>query len=118
MLAAERGAARNTLAAYRADLEAFAAHAAGRGERPGGASAATLQNYMQSLHGAAAARTAARRLSCLRGFHRFLLQAGVRTDDPTMLLLIVGIALIGAFPPQPRTEQVQHVLPNDRFQPR
>ncbi len=35
-----------------------------------------------------------------------------------MLLLIVGIALIGAFPPQPRTEQVQHVLPNDRFQPR
>jgi len=35
-----------------------------------------------------------------------------------MLLLIVGITLIGAFPPQPRTEQVQHVLPNDRFQPR
>ncbi len=35
-----------------------------------------------------------------------------------MLLLIVGIGLIGAFPPQPRTEQVQHVLPNDRFQPR
>jgi len=86
MLAAERGAARNTLAAYRADLEAFATHAAGQGERPGGASAATLQKYMQSLHGAAAARTAARRLSCLRGFHRFLLQAGVRTDDPTMLL--------------------------------
>jgi len=86
MLAAERGAARNTLAAYRADLEAFAAHAAGQGERPGGASAATLQGYMQSLHGTAAARTAARRLSCLRGFHRFLLQAGVRTDDPTMLL--------------------------------
>ena len=86
MLAAERGAARNTLEAYRADLDAFAAHAVARGERPGDASEATLQDYMRSLQGVAAARTAARRLSCLHGFYRFLLQAGVRTDDPTMLL--------------------------------
>ncbi len=86
MLAAERGAARNTLGAYDADLEAFAAYAAARGERPGGASEATLQGYMRSLHGVVAARTAARRLSCLRGFYRFLLQNGVRTDDPAMLL--------------------------------
>jgi hypothetical protein len=36
-----------------------------------------------------------------------------------VLLLIVGGALmLGAFPPQPRTEPVRHVLPNDRFQPR
>ncbi len=86
MLAAERGAARNTLAAYRADLEAFAAYAANRGERAGAATEATLQGYMQSLHGTVAARTAARRLSCLRGFYRFLLQNGARRDDPTMLL--------------------------------
>ena len=86
MLAAERGAARNTIAAYRADLEAFSAFAASHGEPPGAAREATLQAYMQSMHGVAAARTAARRLSCLRGFHRFLLQDGVRTDDPTMLL--------------------------------
>ena len=86
MLAAERGAARNTIAAYRADLEAFSAFAASRGEPPGAAGEATLQAYMQSMHRVAAPRTAARRLSCLRGFHRFLLQDGVRTDDPTMLL--------------------------------
>ncbi len=86
MLAAERGAARNTLAAYRADLEAFAAHAAAKGERPADATEPTLQGYLQSLHGVVAARTAARRLSCLRGFYRFLLQNGMRTDDPTMLL--------------------------------
>lgn len=86
MLAAERGAARNTIAAYRADLDAFAAYAAAQGERPGAASEATLQGYMRSLHGAVAARTAARRLSCLRSFHRFLLQDGARADDPTMLL--------------------------------
>ncbi len=86
MLAAERGAARNTLAAYRADLDAFAAHAASRGERAGEASAATLHDYMRSLHGVVAARTAARRLSCLRGFYRFLLRDGLRPDDPAMLL--------------------------------
>ena len=33
-----------------------------------------------------AARTAARRLSALRQFHRFLLREGVRADDPTALL--------------------------------
>ena len=32
------------------------------------------------------ARTAARRLSALRQFHRFLLREGVRADDPTCLL--------------------------------
>jgi len=86
MLSAERGAARNTIAAYSADLEAFAAYAAAQGEGPAAASEATLQGYMRSLHGVVAARTAARRLSCLRSFHRFLLQEGVRADDPTMLL--------------------------------
>ena len=35
-----------------------------------------------------------------------------------VLVLVVGGALVlGAFPPAPRTEQVQRVLPNDRFQP-
>ena len=34
-----------------------------------------------------------------------------------LLLLIVvgGVLILGAFPPQPRPEQVQRVLPNDRF---
>ena len=32
------------------------------------------------------ARTAARRLSCLRQFHRFLLREGVRADDPTQTM--------------------------------
>ena len=35
-----------------------------------------------------------------------------------LLLFIGGGLMLGLFPPQPRTEQVQHVLPNDRFQPR
>ena len=92
MLAAERGAARNTLLAYQADLGDFAAFAgargaAGQGMAPAGADAATLQAYMAGLQRAGlSARTAARRLSALRQFHRFLLREGVRADDPTSLL--------------------------------
>lgn len=86
MLAAERNAAANTLLAYRADLHGFASFAAARGQGAAAADSATLQAYMQSLSPALSARTAARRLSCLRQFHRFLMQSGVRADDPTELL--------------------------------
>jgi integrase/recombinase XerD len=87
MLAAERGAARNTLVAYQADLDEFAAFAAARGCAPAGCDAALLQSYMAGLQRAGlSARTAARRLSSLRQFHRFLLREGVRADDPTSLL--------------------------------
>src|SRR5689334_14663841 len=87
MLAAERGAARNTLLAYQADLDDFAAFAAARSSAAARCDAALLQGYMAGLHRAGlAARTASRRLSALRQFHRFLLHEGVRDDDPTALL--------------------------------
>ncbi|MBV8913009.1 MAG: hypothetical protein JOZ05_08235 [Acetobacteraceae bacterium] len=35
-----------------------------------------------------------------------------------LLIIIGGVLIIGAFPPGPHTEQVQRVLPNDRFQPK
>jgi integrase/recombinase XerD len=87
MLAAERGAAHNTLMAYRTDLDDLAAFAAARGHGPAECDAVLLQSYMAGLQRAGlAARTAARRLSSLRQFHLFLLHEGVRTDDPTSLL--------------------------------
>lgn len=87
MLAAERGAARNTLAAYALDLEDVAAFAQVRGERLAGLQAATLRGYVEHMATEGlSARTAARRLSALRHFHKFLLREGVRADDPTELL--------------------------------
>jgi integrase/recombinase XerD len=87
MLAAERGAARNTLLAYDRDLSDFAGFAASRGEAVAAASAETLRQYMAGLAGQGLKpRTAARRLSALRQFHRFLLREGIRPDDPTGLL--------------------------------
>lgn len=35
-----------------------------------------------------------------------------------LLLVTAGMVVLGAFPPGPRTEQVQKVLPNDKFAPR
>jgi integrase/recombinase XerD len=86
MLAAERGAARNTLLAYGRDLADFAAFAAARGQRPAAADGQTVQAYMASLsQSGLAARSAARRLSCLRQFFLFLMRERVRQDDPTAL---------------------------------
>ena len=87
MLAAERGAARNTLAAYQADLSDFYAFAARTGVPAREAAPDTLRAYLAGLASAGlAARTAARRLSALRQFFRFLVREGLRPDDPTELL--------------------------------
>ena len=85
MMAAERGAAGNTLSAYATDLADYARFAQARGAAAATGDAALLHAYMASL-GALAARSAARRLSALRQFHRFLLHEGVRVDDPTATL--------------------------------
>lgn len=86
MLVAERGAARNTIAAYTADLEDFAVHARTRGFSPAEAGPELVASYLQGLSAAGlSARTAARRLSALRQFFRFLARDGVREDDPTEL---------------------------------
>jgi integrase/recombinase XerD len=87
MLAAERGAARNTLLAYQADLGDFAEFAAAHGRTTASCEAALLQAYTRSLQRAGlSARTAARRVSALRQFHRFLVREHVRADDPTALV--------------------------------
>ncbi len=82
MLVAERGAAGNTLAAYRADLEDCEAFLGGRCTLPG-ADTPLLAAYMVSLKDAGmSARTQARRLSALRQFYLFLLREGRRADNP------------------------------------
>ena len=84
MLAAERGAARNTLAAYAADLADAAAFLAKRGIPLARADAADLRAYLAQLAEAGLSpRTAARRLSALRQFHLFLYRERIRPDDPT-----------------------------------
>jgi integrase/recombinase XerD len=85
-MAAERGAARNTIMAYQADLDGFATFCAARGVGPAAADVAVVTAYLADLAGQGlSARTQARRLSAVRQFQRFLLRDGQRTDDPTAL---------------------------------
>jgi integrase/recombinase XerD len=81
MLAAEAGAARNTLLAYRGDLEAAAAVLPAIGEA-GHAELATLGGAWADL----APSTVARRSAALRRFYGFLHEEGLRADDPSAAL--------------------------------
>jgi integrase/recombinase XerD len=84
MLAAERGAARLTLAAYRNDLGNLADFLSTRGEALDSADAASLHAYLAAATTRRLApRTLARRLSAMRQFYRFLVSDGARQDDPT-----------------------------------
>ncbi|HLS67829.1 MAG TPA: site-specific tyrosine recombinase XerD [Kiloniellales bacterium] len=84
MLLAERGAARNTLDAYRRDLRDAAAFLAGRNLKLGAAEAEDLRAYMTHLsQSGLSPRTAARRLSALRQFFKFMQEEGWREGDPT-----------------------------------
>jgi integrase/recombinase XerD len=84
MLSAERGAARNTLEAYRRDLEDFAGFLTVRDLSAAGAGEQDLRDYLAALEASGlSAQTAARRLSALRQYHGFLFSEGVRTDNPS-----------------------------------
>lgn len=84
MIAAERDAARNTLDAYRRDLMDFAEFCAGEACAIHEASRDTVGAYLRDLAARGFAPTThRRRLSALRQFHRFLIENGVRADDPT-----------------------------------
>ncbi|TMJ58242.1 MAG: site-specific tyrosine recombinase XerD [Alphaproteobacteria bacterium] len=82
MLAAERGAALLTLAAYRNDLRDLARFLGARGEAPEAADAAALHAYLGAAT-ALAPRSLARRISAMRQFYKFLVTDGIRADDPT-----------------------------------
>ena len=80
MMSAERGASRNTILAYRRDLEQAAELVRGS---LGDADAAALRALMAEYR-TLAASSAARKLSALRQFFAFLEDEGERTDNPAL----------------------------------
>ena len=88
MLAAEKGAARNTILAYHRDLDGASATLSSA------LAAATLADLERlAADWASLARaTVARKSSALRGFFGFLVREGWRADDPTQGLSTVAPA--------------------------
>ncbi|MFL5152274.1 MAG: site-specific tyrosine recombinase XerD [Microvirga sp.] len=84
MLAAERGAAANTLSAYRRDLDDYAAFLAAKRIDAAEVEPAAVRAYVASLEQRGLkASSAARRLSAVRQFHKFLYVEGYAAADPT-----------------------------------
>jgi integrase/recombinase XerD len=87
MMSAERNAARNTIEAYRRDLGDYSHFLAGRGVSAMTAQREDVVAYLASLDAQGlAASSAARRLSALRQFHKFLCSDQIRADDPTRIV--------------------------------
>lgn len=83
MMAAERGAAQNTLDAYRRDLDDAATRLAARGVDLDTAATADIERVLADLRAdGLSPATAARRLSAMKRYYRFLLSEGIREDDP------------------------------------
>lgn len=84
MLSAERGAARNTMDAYRRDLAGFSEFLAGKGQILSSATSLDIRDYLGQLAAIGlVASSSARHLSAIRQFYRFLYAEGMRGDDPT-----------------------------------
>ncbi len=87
MLLAERGAAVNTVDAYRRDLGDFTAFIGDRGVTVTDVDVTDLRAYLADLNARGlATTTAARRTSTIRQLYGFLFAEGLRGDDPTAVL--------------------------------
>jgi len=87
MLAAERGAGKNTLDAYRNDLTDLTAHLRAAGRTIAGADTDDLRGFIGALAVRSfKASSLARRLSAVRQLYRFLYAEGKRADDPAAVL--------------------------------
>lgn len=84
-IAAEQGAARNTLLAYGRDLKDFAGWAERRGLTRDTVAREDVEDYLIACEAEGlSAATRARRLSAIRQFFRFAVAEGWRADDPAI----------------------------------
>ncbi len=87
MMSAERGAAQNTLASYKRDLDDARAFMKRRGVALTEAASADLSAYLSNLAAQGFETSSqARRLSSLRQFYKFLYAENLRGDDPSGII--------------------------------
>lgn len=86
-LASERGGSENTLASYGMDLRSYGAFLKRRRvEAVEAIRQDDVTDFLLWLRKRSASSTVARRLSCIRSFHRFLVGEGLVRKDPTEYL--------------------------------
>jgi integrase/recombinase XerD len=83
-MSTERGRALNTVSAYRRDLEQYCIWLQERASSLSAVQRADLDDFVHARRsGGAAASSVARQLAAIRMFHRFLVEEGRRSDDPS-----------------------------------
>lgn len=82
----EEGLSRNTLAAYRRDLNLYERWLAERGQRLPATTEADLQGYFAARHAETKATSANRRLTVFKRYFRWALRERLVTADPTLRL--------------------------------
>lgn len=87
MMSAERGAAKNTIEAYRRDLFDYAGYLSRKNAGPLDAAREQVVSYLGFLDAQGlSASSSARKLSAIRQFHKFLCADSLRADDPTRIV--------------------------------
>jgi integrase/recombinase XerD len=87
MIAAERGAAKNTLEAYARDLADYVATLDLAGKTPLDVASDDIRAYLSALEARGLkSASSGRKLSSVRQFHRFLVAEGRRAEDPSAIL--------------------------------
>lgn len=114
-LAVEKGASQNTIAAYRNDIQQFAAFTAGRrnGKSWAAVDRATVLDYVLDLQRKKYAEaTVARKVAAVKSFFAFLTAEGIIPQDPTESLASprVGKSLPKAISPQQVDELLEQPL--------
>lgn len=115
-LGAERGAAQNTLMAYRRDLEHFLQWLRQSGTGLESAARPEIETYLVALEAEGLApATRSRRLSAIRQFYHFALSEGWRDDDPAKR--ISGPRPARKLPGTLSMAEVDHLLDTARLRP-
>jgi len=92
-LTLERGLSKNTLSAYRNDLERYFAFLEKRSLDPQSASSKDVEDFSISVVSELSASSRARLMASLRGYHKFLVMENLRLDDPTKRIRAPKLAL-------------------------
>jgi len=82
-LTLERGLSKNTLSAYRNDLEKYFDFLAKRHKDPLVSSTRDIEDFVVEIALSLSSASRARLLASLRGYHKFLVLEDKRNDDPT-----------------------------------
>ena len=115
MLSAERGAAINTIEAYRRDLRDFSACITKHGQSVADVMPEDIRQYLGGLvDQGLAASTTARKLSAVRQLFKFLYAEGVRSDNPATV--IDRPRLARPLPKSLSVDDVEQLLEQSRMQ--